>query len=554
MGLLAMTLAVAQCGDGGGNDNGSDVGSPPPGTFTGTLSDGGSIRLEVGSIDEIAFTCGNLDIQEIFSPPRPVDANGRFAIELDDGGHTFQVRGTFQNADAVTGTIDDEEDDCDVSFQATRRGSRTPTPTTAVTPGPSTSDDPTPTLTPTVVVTDSETTPTVTPTPTPHPSVSGSPCPIALEVVGTAGSAKALDSGWTGLAHNATVVSDGKLTFNLSNCDHAVRACGDCDITGPIQNAKAGQGDIDPHRCSNDTSQQCENDAGCATPGKCVFYFGAPLPLSAGGLGTCVLNQVNGPVTGTANVESGAFTSTINLTARVFNGDTNNPCPNCVGDPTPNDGTRGGTCARGTRDGQPCDANGTSPIPSFGTTSLDCPPTGFISSLSIPLSGSSGNETKTLTAQSPPCQAAPGKKCFCAAQSGGEPTKPNACLDNTATPDTDEGLCAPTTGSKGECPFTGDTVCSPTETFRGCLNNGDCTAPGDTCQSVHRPCYLDNGVVGGSVSAIGMADPPTSGTAHPTFAALFCIPPVGQAAVNAAGGLPGLGRLELPLTTKEILP
>jgi hypothetical protein len=60
-------------------------------------------------------------------------------------------------------------------------------------------------------------------------------------------------------------------------------------------------------------------------------------------------------------------------------------------------------------------------------------------------------------------------------------------------------------------------------------------------------------MIGGSVSAIGMADPPTNGTANPTFASLFCIPPVGQAAINAAGGLPGLGRLELPLATKEIL-
>jgi hypothetical protein len=63
-------------------------------------------------------------------------------------------------------------------------------------------------------------------------------------------------------------------------------------------------------------------------------------------------------------------------------------------------------------------------------------------------------------------------------------------------------------------------------------------------------CYLDNGLVGGSVSAFGMADPPdANGAADPTFAALFCVGKT-NAAVNAAAGLPGLGRIELPLYTQ----
>ena len=71
-------------------------------------------------------------------------------------------------------------------------------------------------------------------------------------------------------------------------------------------------------------------------------------------------------------------------------------------------------------------------------------------------------------------------------------------------------------------------------------------------RSGNRPCYLDQGVVGGSVIAIGMADPPINGQANPTMAALFCVGKT-NAAVNAAAGLPGLGRIELPLSTKEIL-
>ena len=87
----------------------------------------------------------------------------------------------------------------------------------------------------------------------------------------------------------------------------------------------------------------------------------------------------------------------------------------------------------------------------------------------------------------------------------------------------------------------------------GCTSNADCKAPGDTCLPINRPCYLDNGIPGGSVNAVGEPSVPVNGVAHPTFASLFCIPPVAQSAINAAGGLPGLGRIELPLTTTEIL-
>jgi hypothetical protein len=53
----------------------------------------------------------------------------------------------------------------------------------------------------------------------------------------------------------------------------------------------------------------------------------------------------------------------------------------------------------------------------------------------------------------------------------------------------------------------------------------------------------------------GVADAPdNAGKANPTFATLFCVPPVGSAGVNRVGGLPGLGRLRLPLATQEIFP
>jgi hypothetical protein len=559
VGILAMAMGMAHCG---GNEVNVSTGPgvvPLPGTFNGTLRDsGGSIRIEVGSIDSVAFDCDNQQIQKTFTPPGQIDSDGTFDLKFSTGNRDFRIRGTFRDNNNVDGTIDDGDNKCDDAYDAGRSGS-TPTPVLTPTPGhPTTtpgSSNPTETLTPgpgdTVTVTPTNGSTGPTRTATPGPSVS--PCPVAVEVVGNAAVGKPLDSGWTGLAHNATVVSDGKLTFTISNCDSQVRPCGDCDVGGPIQNLKADKGDINAHRCSNDTSIECANDAACTAPGKCAFFFGAPLPLSAGGVASCVVNQVDGPVSGTANIENGAFASTLNLIARVALGQLDSPCPKCTGDPTLNDGNKGGTCSAGARNGQPCDANGTSPIPSFGTTSLDCAPASFVSAISIDLAGSSGTVTKTLTASSPNCSGNSSKKCFCP-NAGPAPAQPNACLDDTTTPG-DQGLCRPISVSspKGECPATGETYCVPLETFRGCGSDSDCHAPGDTCQAVLRPCYLDNGVVGGSVSAIGMADPPTNGTSHPTFAALFCVPPVASVSIDTAAGLPGLGRLQLPLTTTEIL-
>jgi hypothetical protein len=384
--------------------------------------------------------------------------------------------------------------------------------------------------------------------------VNPSACPQGVEVVGNAGSNKVLDSGWTGLGHNATVVSDGKLTFTL-DCTPELRPCGTCTVSGPVQNLAADAGDINAHRCTNDTSIKCTGSSGCSG-GTCEFFFGAPLPLAAGGINTCVVNQVKGSVSGTANVESGAFATSLNLLSKVYNQvDSSTPCPKCVGDGTANDGKLDGTCSAGARQGQKCDVNGVSPVTSFGSTSLDCPPVGLLTGLNIALSGSSGSETKTLDASSPNCQANPGKKCLCP-PSGSVPNQPNACLDDSSTPGTVEGCVPIAQGSnKGQCEFNPgtDQFCSPFETFRGCLQNSDCPAQGDTCKSTNRPCFLDNGVIGGSVTAVGHADPPDeNGVSNPTFASLFCIPPVASVSINTAAGLPGLGRIELPLISHQI--
>jgi hypothetical protein len=404
---------------------------------------------------------------------------------------------------------------------------------------------------PNVPICDGQEFPAPTPTRTPGPS--GSPCPAAVEMISNAGSQRVLDVGWTGISHNQTFIQDGKLTFTVSGCDNAVRPCGVCDVGGPIQNLKADQGDINAHRCSNDTSIKCTDNSACGS-GTCVFYFGAPLPLAAGGVSTCVTNQINGAVSGTANIETGTFESNLTLTSRVYSAiETAIPCPVCNGDATVNDGQKGGMCSGGTKNGQPCDGNGRSPVESFGTTSLDCPPNpgALIATLPIVFNGSSGTETIELTAGSPGCSAAPGKKCFCPAEQ--QTTKPNGCVDTTDSA-ADGSLCQPKGGSQteGTCPESVALHCQ-IQDFLGCLADSDCPAPGDSCTTEPTPCFLDNGAVGGKVLAIGMADPPTNGEADPTLAALFCVGRTSSSGVNSAAGLPGLGRIELPIHSKEIL-
>src|SRR5690606_22879169 len=107
-------------------------------------------------------------------------------------------------------TINDEDNECDVTFDAFRDGGGVPTPVRTPTPGGSTNEpgDPTPTTTPGGPTDGSEVTPTPA-TSSSGPSVTVSvtprPCPVGVEVLGDAGDARVLDTGWTGIAHDATV-------------------------------------------------------------------------------------------------------------------------------------------------------------------------------------------------------------------------------------------------------------------------------------------------------------------------------------------------------------
>jgi hypothetical protein len=428
--------------------------------------------------------------------------------------------------------------------------------------------------------------------------VTGEPCPTVMQL-DPVGQQANLDSGWTGISHDFAIPTGGRLTFAVSGCAGSERPiCGDCNLTGPQPNA--GGTEFANRRCFGDGSWvQCSTDMDCTNAGvsgPCINFFGPPLPTSAGGVPVCVTNQINGTLTGTANFETGHSEINVKLIARAHTGIAlSRPCPVCENN----------VCSAGSRSGQPCVVNGTSAL--FGDLSLDCPPNnaGVIGVLPISLVNTTGTQTMTLSAASPSCSAAglTSKKCFCdtcndetntpctsdadclaigasvcggqrclggtnlgdpcsapsdclgGGQCGvpGQPTSPNQCSSTVCTPNpsdtetVDEGVCS--TG-----PF--DLLCS-VERFRGCLSNANCNpppdgtcldcVPGQVCQAESRECYTDDGVIGGDVTVAGAPDVACTDTARPSLGALFCVPPTAESAPNTVAGLPGLGRLALPV-------
>ncbi len=355
------------------------------------------------------------------------------------------------------------------------------------------------------------------PSPTAPPQI---PCPqlITYTVISEGSD---LDIGWTGLYHDQVLGNGGSLSFALDCAGEFLGQCGDCALTGPIASTTV----VDNHRCSNGTQTTCTADADCGD-GTCEFYFGAPLPISGGGVPICVSNQVNGAVTGNVQPELGQGTSNIGIifTSYVGLAETQ-PCPTCTG------ATVGatGTCQGGPREGQACTTDGTNPT--FGNTSFDCPPneSANIGSSTLPLNLTTGTRSLPLSGT---CLGGPstGQACYCEDQ-----VQTNQCLDGVCTVDANgEGTCAA---------GPNDQLCT-LERFRSCFNDTDCPAAGDSCSTQLRGCLgaTDaNGILTGPLERTG-----TPSQAEPLQVATFCIGDTRSGAVNGAAGLPGPGALRLP--------
>lgn len=366
-------------------------------------------------------------------------------------------------------------------------GGGNPTPTTTPVVATPTATQQPPTVTPT------DTGPTVTggpetPTPTPTTATTTGCSQQALTISVTSGTGSELDTGYTGIAHDQETISDSKVTIDL-NCDPNLV---DCTLDG--------------------SSLVGTN-------------FGAPLPLSSGGVPVCVINEFREGVTGTYNCEDGCGVSAVKLTSFVFLvQDIAKPCPTCVGDTTPNDGNKDGTCDGGTAPGAPCDVGGVSP--DFGSTSNDCLPTGSsVGELEIdinPLTTGTVDVDSSINCASP---FFPAGTCYCPGQIAA-----NNCTDGVCT----NGVCA-------AGPIDG--LCS-NQQFRSCISgtgtaNCEDVFPGSgTCIDKNRPCFTNN------ITRTGQC-----GLDAGTLVGFFCVPATRAPAINTTAGLPGPGALSLPGTS-----
>ncbi len=388
---------------------------------------------------------------------------------------------------AIAGCGDDNDDN------GNDNDGGNPTPVRTSTPIATAVQTTAPVVTPTPATSSS----TAAQTPTPSSTASGSSCEsdqMTVTVTSLAGSD--LDTGWTGIAHNSQAIREAKVTTDL-NC----------------------------------TGNDCQVDGSALVD----TVFGAPLPLSSGGVSSCVVNEFREAITGTYNCESGCSESAVKLRSRVFLVlDQNKPCPPCVGDPTPNDGVKGGTCDGGKTNGAACDVGGISDLfqnaggapPDAGSTSNDCQPTGSpVGILNIDLNPlTTGTVTVAASVNCLQSSFPPGS-CYCPGQ-----VQANACIP--------DGVC-PASGVCEQNPPIG--VCSG-QTFRSCfLTSGpttDCEdiSPGaGTCTSQQQPCF------GNSITRTGQC-----GTDEGVLASIFCIPATQAAAINTVAGLPGPGAAQLP--------
>jgi hypothetical protein len=389
---------------------------------------------------------------------------------------------------AIAGCGEDNNDNGGGGTEPTR----TPTPAQVTqTPTPGVVS---PTVTPTTVTSTSPDSPTPTVTSTPGTIIDCNGEGAALNITITSEPGSDLDTGWTGISHNSVATHDNVVTTQL-NC------------VGP----------------------DCVVDGSALTG----TTFGSPLPLSAGGVSTCIVNTFREAVTGTYNCESGCSTGATKLVSKVFLvQEASMPCPPCVGDATPNDGVKGGTCSGGKTPGAACDVGGISDLfdaagPEFGHTSNDCLPTGSsVGELNIDLDPLTTGTVSVDSNVNCLSGAFPAGSCFCPGQ-----VQPNACFP--------DGVC-PASGVCEVGPIDG--VCQG-QTFRQCRSGTgteDCedVFPGaGSCIDQPRPCF------GTNITRTG-----TCGTVSGTLVSFFCIPQTRAAAINTTAGLPGPGAISLPVS------
>lgn len=311
-----------------------------------------------------------------------------------------------------------------------------------------------------------------------------------------------LDTGWTGAGFGADVTEGFLSRVKLNNC---TADCSNCEVA---LDSNVGE-DFGNCRCIDELETKCEADSGipntasaaCPASGTCRCYFGAPLPLSAVGVSTCVVTSIVDELDGLANLGTGEGSTTVSSVALVFDSETSfTPCPTCDGDGTPNDGVRGGICAGGGNAGNSCDQNGTSAT--FGDLSYECQPSAGknIAGTGLRLNLALTNEAASTMAPLEACTDGSGDNCYC-----------RECFDDNTVGCNQDSDCLDA-GLTANCGI--DTQCA----LAGCVVDADCSAVGlgtcnlfgDCSPAVPVPCDGSNPCTGPATCTGPSSEPVTS--------------------------------------------
>ena len=280
--------------------------------------------------------------------------------------------------------------------------------------------------------------------------------PIGFTFESTAGSFASF--GWTGALHDVEEPLDTPFGVKTTECTGGPD--GVCRFEGPSDPVSK----VNRRRCLFHMSKTCNTDGDCpldsGNPTPCVYIYDAPIstPLASanGKRGACGWSYI--PIAGPGQAPT--IAGTLNLASADLNLENlrillplnSSPtgfygaCAECVGDPTPNDGVKGGICrstthlgkANGIADdgpdiGMPCDVNRYGTIPGFeGSYSMDCSPTVISVGKPTEFGGSFTSQgfQISITDKSPPCGTM-GEKCFC-----------GMCSDDNTTACESDGDCS----------------------------------------------------------------------------------------------------------------
>ena len=378
------------------------------------------------------------------------------------------------------------------------------------------------------------------------------------------------DLGWKGTGHEMDVPGAWKAAVTLSGCDPD---CRDCTVTHNARNGNC--------RCESDATAVCDTIEGAdfddCGGGMCHCMLGPPQAASASSVPLCIVHRLASDFPAGSTPEMGEYEVLAPLRTIVHTGISHvQPCPICVGDATPNDGIRTGTCEDGDRDGMDCDEN--AEHPDYGPVSYDCPPDPLanISGAGVRLAPwfSSGN--LSLTAARPAsagvCTNGP---CHCGACTG----DPHAgCANDLECAAFGLGTCGaavPVASQQNQC--TGGTAnCLSDGVGNGTCNAGpfedkcdgflensgrgilDCTDDAD-CDS--NDCDGDNVLTLGECGTCTYQDqrqcflPTISVTGTPGVfssesVSISCSGTSAGAGVDSVFGLPGPSRMRLDLDIK----